>query len=258
MAEDDVRVGDGRRRPAAAVAGRARNGAGALRADPERPGRLGDVGDRAAAGADAGDVDGRGAHGEVADLRLARDLRPARHADGDVGRRAAHVEGEDAVEPRVGGDEGRAADAAGRAREHGLHRRSCTPTRGSSARRRTGRPGAAPAPAAAASPSRTFVRYLSSTGATYAFISVVTVRSYSRNSGRISDEIDTGRSGATEAAISAITRSWRPFAWALSRHTVSASTPSATSSSTASRTAASSIGSTIAPSAPIRSGTSRT
>ena len=51
------------------------------------------------------------------------------------------------------------------------------------------------------------------------------VRSYSRNSGRISDEIETGRSGATEAAISATTRSWRPFAWALSRHTVSASTP---------------------------------
>ena len=111
---------------------------------------------------------------------------------------------------------------------------------------------------AAASPSRTFVRYRSSVGATYAFMSVVTVRSYSRNSGRISDEIDTGRSGATEAAISPTTRSWRPFACALSRQTVSASTPSATSSSTAARTAAASIGSTIAPSAPVRSGTSRT
>ncbi len=111
---------------------------------------------------------------------------------------------------------------------------------------------------AAASPSRTFVRYFSSTGATYAFISVVTVRSYSRNSGSISDEIDTGRSGATAAAISATTRSWRPFACALSRQTVSASTPSATSSSTASRTPASSIGAMIAPSAPVRSGTSRT
>ena len=110
----------------------------------------------------------------------------------------------------------------------------------------------------AASPSRTFVRYFSSAGATYAFISVVTVRSYSRNSGRISEEIDTGSPGATAAAISAITRSWRPFAWALSRQTVRASTPSATSSSTASRTAASSIGSTIEPSAPVRSGTSRT
>src|SRR6478609_11281716 len=72
---------------------------------------------------------------------------------------------------------------------------------------------------AAARPSRTFVRYFSSAGATYAFTNVVTVRSYSRNSGRISDEIESGRSGATEAAISAITRSWRPLAWALSRQT---------------------------------------
>ena len=84
------------------------------------------------------------------------------------------------------------------------------------------------------------------------------MRSYSRNSGRISEEIETGRSGATEAAISAISCSWRPFAWAFSRHTVSASTPSATSASTAWRAAASSIGSTIEPSAPVRSGTSRT
>ena len=111
---------------------------------------------------------------------------------------------------------------------------------------------------AAASPSRTFIRYRSRVGETYAFISVVTARSYSRNSGRISDEIDTGRSGATEAAMSATTRSWRPLACAFSRQTVSASTPSATSSSTAARTAAVSIGSTIAPSAPVRSGTSRT
>ena len=59
VAEDDVRVGDRGRRPAAAVAGRAGNRAGALRADPERPGRLGDVGDRAAAGADARHVDRR-------------------------------------------------------------------------------------------------------------------------------------------------------------------------------------------------------
>ncbi len=83
--------------------------------------RFGDVGDRASTGADTGDVDGRGTHGEVADTRLARDLRPARHADGDIGRGASHVEGEDAVEPRVGGDEGRAADPAGRPREHCLH-----------------------------------------------------------------------------------------------------------------------------------------
>ena len=67
VAEDDVRVGHGGRGPATAVARRARDGAGALRADPERPRRLGDVGDRASARADAGDVDGRGAHGEVAD-----------------------------------------------------------------------------------------------------------------------------------------------------------------------------------------------
>ena len=122
MAEDDVRVGHGRARAAAAVAGRAGEGAGALGADPERARRLGDVGDRAAAGADAGDVDRRGAHGEVADVRLARDLRPPGHADGDVRRRPAHVEREDAVEARVGRDERRAADTAGRAGQDGLHR----------------------------------------------------------------------------------------------------------------------------------------
>ena len=122
MAEDDVRVGHRRGRPAAAVAGRAGKGAGALRADPERSRRLGDVRDRAAARADAGDVDRRGAHGEVADVRLARDLRPAGHADGDVRRRPAHVERQDAVEPRVGRDERCAADTAGGARQDCLDR----------------------------------------------------------------------------------------------------------------------------------------
>ena len=60
---------------------------------------------------------------------------------------------------------------------------------------------------AAFSPSSTLARYFESAGATYAFTRVVTVRSYSRNSGKISDEIETGNPGATSAAICATVRS---------------------------------------------------
>ena len=112
MAEDDVRVGDGRGRSAAAVARRAGRGAGALRTDPERSRRLGDVRDRAAARADARDVHRGRTHGELADVRLARDLRPTGHAHGDVRRGASHVEGQNSIEPGMGRDERRAADAA--------------------------------------------------------------------------------------------------------------------------------------------------
>ena len=115
VAEHDVRVGHGRLRAAAPVGRRARVGARGLRADAERLRQLRHVGDRAAAGADGVDVDGRHLDAEVADRRLAPDRRLAVLAQRDVGRRAAHVEGQDVVEPRLAGDVERAGDAAGRA-----------------------------------------------------------------------------------------------------------------------------------------------
>ena len=142
--------------------------------------------------------------------------------------------------------------------EHRLHRRSCTPTRGSSARRRSGRPGAA------AGRRRRRGRRGRSSGTsrargrrTRSSASSRCARTRGTRAGSRTRSRPAGR-GRRRRRSRRSRRSWRPFAWALSRQTVSASTPSATSSSTASRTAASSSGSTIAPSAPIRSGTSRT
>jgi hypothetical protein len=58
----------------------------------------------------------------VADRRLATDRRLAVLAEGDVGRRSAHVEGEDVVIARLTRDEERAAHAAGRTGEHTVDR----------------------------------------------------------------------------------------------------------------------------------------
>ena len=258
MAEHDVGVRDGGGRPAAAVARGPGDGAGALGADAERSGGLRDVRDRAASRADARHVDGRRAHGEVADVRLARDLRPAGDADGDVGRRAAHVEGEDAVEPGPGGDERRAADTTRRGRRARSARGSCRPPRGSSGRRPTARPGSvrehvpqSAHPGRSSGTSRAPGRRRRSSASSRS------ARTRGTRAGSRRRSTPAGP-GATLAAISATTRSWRPLAWAFSRQTVSASTPSATSASIACRTAASSIASMIAPSAPIRSGTSCT
>ena len=91
-AEHDVGVGRRRRRAAAAVAGRARHRAGALRADAQQS-ALVDPGDRAAAGADGADVDHR-----HLDRQSPLDLEVGREGDlsvdhrGAVGRGAPHVE----------------------------------------------------------------------------------------------------------------------------------------------------------------------
>ena len=97
-AQQELRVGRGRLRAAAAVAGGARVGARGLRADAEDA-ALVDVGDRAAAGADRVDVDHRHHRLVVADLRveqMAHAQLPAR-GDADVGRRAADVERDDVL-----------------------------------------------------------------------------------------------------------------------------------------------------------------
>ena len=83
-AEHEIGVGDGRLGAAAAVAGRARLGAGAVRADRDRPQRV-DPGDRAAAGADLDHLDHGDAQRQPAALHEAVD---ARHLE-DCGRSAA-------------------------------------------------------------------------------------------------------------------------------------------------------------------------
>ena len=122
MADDDVRVGHGRVGAALAVRGGAGLGAGGLRADAERLRQLGHVRDRAAARADRVHVDGRDAEPEVRDRRLAPDRRLAAERERDVGGRAAHVERQHVLEPRLPRDVERAGDAAGRAGEHAVDR----------------------------------------------------------------------------------------------------------------------------------------
>ena len=91
-AEHDIGVGRSRRGAAAAVAGRARHRAGALRADAQQS-ALVDPGDRAAAGADGADVDHRHLDRQAPlDLEVGgeRDLTVDHRRA--VGRGAAHVE----------------------------------------------------------------------------------------------------------------------------------------------------------------------
>ena len=121
IAEQQIAVGDRRRRAAAAVAGRTGHRAGALRADFEHAEAI-DSGDGAAAGAHGVDVHHR--HGEVAafDLAAAGEDRLAVLDQRHVARGAAHVESDDVAESRLaaGGDAG--GDAAGRPGQHRRHR----------------------------------------------------------------------------------------------------------------------------------------
>ena len=126
-AEHDLRVGQGRPRVALAVAGRPRHRAGAFRADLQQPAAI-DPGDRAAARADRGDLDHRGAdHEAELDRGLRRDRRLAVRDQRDVERGAAEIAGDEIVEAG-GAGERRARDHAGRrAGQRGAHRK---PARG--------------------------------------------------------------------------------------------------------------------------------
>ena len=137
VADDHVGVGHRRRRAAAAVGRRAGLGARRLRPDPQRAGELRHVRDRAAARADGVHVDRRDLDPELADRGLAADRRLAGLAERDVGRRAAHVEGEDVRVAGARGDVQRAGDAAARARQHAVDRVAGRPRRASSRRRRS-------------------------------------------------------------------------------------------------------------------------
>ena len=94
VAEDQVRVGDGRQRAAAAVTGRAGARARRRRADLQHADRV-DPGDRAAAGADALHGDLRDLERVLSDHRLVLELQTVADDQRDVERRAAHVRAED-------------------------------------------------------------------------------------------------------------------------------------------------------------------
>ena len=97
LADHHIGVGDGQR-PAAPVAFRARIGAG--RIGPDAEARAVEMQDRAAAGRDGMDQHHRRAHAHAGDLGLERALVFAvemRH----VGRGAAHVEADEAIETRL-------------------------------------------------------------------------------------------------------------------------------------------------------------
>ena len=120
--ERDVGVGDGRGRTPAPVSGGTGVGAGAV--GPYRDASHGvDPGDRAAAGADLHHLDDRDAQRNAAalgearlavDLELARGLRREVVDEADLGGGAAHVEGDDPVEPHLRCDPGGKDRPAGR------------------------------------------------------------------------------------------------------------------------------------------------
>ena len=121
-AQHHVGVRHGRPRAAQPIARRAGVGAGAL--GPDRDALHGvDAGQRAAARADLDHLDHRDAHRQAGalheavaavDLEAARGHRLAVVDDADLGRRAAHVEAQDAVDAEALGDPGRQDHAAGR------------------------------------------------------------------------------------------------------------------------------------------------
>ena len=115
-AERDVGVGHRRHRAALVVAHRPRHGARALRPGEERAPGV-DANERAAPRSDLGDVDGRNAHVVAASLQEPRpevdprpdvEIRdpvvPAALDHRRLGRRPAHVEGEDVLVAELGRD----------------------------------------------------------------------------------------------------------------------------------------------------------
>ena len=120
-AQHDIGVGDGGAGAAQGVASGSRVRARALGTDGDALHRI-DARQRAAAGTDLDHFDYRDAHGQAAalheavaavDLEAARGHRLAVVDDADLGGRAAHVEGQDAIDAEMLGDPGRQDHAAG-------------------------------------------------------------------------------------------------------------------------------------------------
>ena len=110
--DHDVGIGRGGLDAAFAVAGRAGIGTGALRADAQHAAVV-DPGDRAAARTDRDDVEHRRADRQSVNLAFRGQRRPAVLHQADVGRGAAHVEGDEILVTRARGL-ARGADHAGR------------------------------------------------------------------------------------------------------------------------------------------------
>ena len=130
VADGDQRIGKRRIHSAQVVAHRTGYGPGALRAHA-RMAHAVDPADAAAPGPDLGDVDKGELDGIAAALdQLARQVDPATHLElgrlgrlaafdhGRLGRRAAHVEGDQVVEPRAAGEAGAGHDPGGGTRFH--------------------------------------------------------------------------------------------------------------------------------------------
>ena len=120
-AEDEIGVGDRRLGAAAPVAGGAGSRARALGPDVQHAAGI-DARDRAAAGADAGDVDALQGDALAGEAAVGGDRRLAADDERDVGRGAAHVERDEVA---VADDARRilaAGDAARGAREHAAGR----------------------------------------------------------------------------------------------------------------------------------------
>ena len=99
-------------------------------------------------------------------------------------------------------------------------------------------------------------RYSPISGLSEASMQVAEARRYSRTDGFTACDRLTATPGKCRASSSPIRRSWRGLTIDHSRHTPTASTPSAARAGTRASTAPSSSGRSTRPSAPIRSGTS--
>ena len=114
VAQRQVGVGHGRSLAALGVAGRAREGAGALRPHHERA--VIEPGDGAAAGPDGLHCHHGLAQGSAAEGAVARDLRRAALDQADIGGGAAHVEADGALDPQRPGHAAGRGHACGGAR----------------------------------------------------------------------------------------------------------------------------------------------
>lgn len=120
--QDQIGVGDGAGLSAAAIAGRSRLGAGALRADAQRSALI-NPDDAAAASADRLDIDRWRLHRQTpSNLECVLQLEAPVADDRDIKARAAHVDGDEIAPPRRLADEGASEDPAGRSRDAQRHR----------------------------------------------------------------------------------------------------------------------------------------
>src|SRR5215210_3423939 len=207
--QNDVRIGYGRRLATAPVGRRSRVGAGARGADLQGATR-GDERDRTSSRANTVNVHGGRLELEVPQLDVAPNRRLAAPAQRDVGRRAAHVEGQDVGNPdltrQVRGP-GNAARRPERAIWIGLSATASVLIAPPSERTMESVP---PNRFSSMDPSK-FLMYSMVRGCTVVFTTVVSVRSYSPYSCPISAEMETERSGCASRTMSRARRSCAGF-----------------------------------------------